>query len=64
MVEGDTCDFLVCLLLENVSFSLKYDLPKSHLETVYTIDAMAFVVVLYGFSTWKLDHLVTCPRGI
>ena len=40
MVKGDKCDFLVCLLAENDTFSLKYNLPKANLETVYIVDAM------------------------
>ena len=40
MVKGDKSDFLVCLLAEIDTFSLKYNLPKANLETVYIVDAM------------------------
>ena len=40
MAKGDKCDVLVYLLAENYTFSLKYNLPKANLETVYFVDAM------------------------
>ena len=42
MVKVKKCDFLSCLL-ENDTFSLKYNLLKPHIETVYIIDPITFV---------------------